>query len=133
MPKKVLIKKHELLEVLNTNLELHKQVYTEAAEAFKKNYVEELQKMSIKAMKENRFDMQVKLDEPKNYEDDYTTAIKMVEVDCRHEIELEFEEFAQFYLNKWNWMHSFKACYLSNSGYSGVSGYSDSAKVYFAQ
>lgn len=135
MPKKVLINKLDLLDVLHKNLELHRKVYKEAADAFKENYVAELQKMSLKAMGEDKFTMMVNLNEPKNHEDDYTTAIKMIEVDCRPQIELEFEEFAQFYLNKWDWIYSFRACYTSNkgySGYSGCSGYSTDAAAYFA-
>ena len=122
MPKKVLIKKDNLLGVLHKNLELHQKVYKEAAELFHGNYTAELKKMAEKALKENKFQMHVSLNEPANHEDDYNTAIQMIEADCREEIELEFEEFAQFYLNKWGWMASFRMCYMSNVGYSGCSG-----------
>ena len=136
MPKKVLIRKIELLDVLNKNLLLHRQVYKEAADAFRENYVTELGRMSARAVSDSVFTMMVALNEPKNHEEDYLTAIKMIEIDCRKEIELEFEEFAQFYLNKWDWIYSFRGSYTSNrgySGYSGISGYSTAAKEYFPQ
>ena len=131
MPKNVLINKKELLEMLKTNLELHKTVYKEAADNFQGNYASELLKMADIAVKENKFIMQVNLEHPENHEADYDAAIKMIEVDCRDQIELDFEEFAQFYMNKWHWITRFQACYISNRGYSGYSGYSPKASSYF--
>ncbi len=146
MPKQVMIKKVKLLEVLNKNLTLHKKVYAEAMEAFDKRYLKELTKMRKLASK-GKYELRVNINKPENHADDYQTAIKMVEADCRDDIYLEFDEFTKYYLNKWDWIREFRVCYTSNvcgysgssgyagtsgySGYSGCSGYSVEAQSYF--
>jgi len=135
MPKQIYIKKEELLEKLGEKLKLHKIVYQESLKAFKKNYVNHL-KMLIKKANKNKFVTYMDLIVPKNHEEDYHTAIKMIKMSCRDEIELTDREFKQYILNKWDWMETFKMAYIRNcsstsSSSSGSSSLSKSASAYF--
>ena len=117
------MKKSVLLDTLKTNLAMHKDLYSSAAEAFRGKYIVELNKMLLGAPM-NDFQMDVKLDKPNDHSDDYEVAIRMLDVECRDEIELSEDEFAKYVLNKWRWISTFYSSFTSNTGYSGYSGYS---------
>lgn len=119
--KDVMVKRTELLEILKRNLDIHKDLYASAAEAFRSKYVLEIDKMKQQAQ-ENMFSMHVDLQKPENHCVDYEVAIKMLEMECRDEIELTDEEFAKFVLNKWRWITNFYSSFSSNTGYSGYNG-----------
>lgn len=132
---KINIKKIDLLEKLESNLILHKDVYTESMTAFKKNYISLLNEMLEKS-KNDKFEFNIPLQLPKNYSQAYKDAITMVKMDCRDIIILSEEEFMKYVLNKWEWMRTFKSSYVSNmtygmSGTSGMSGMSGIVKQYF--
>ncbi len=136
MPKQIYIKKEELLEKLGEKLKLHKIVYQESLKAFKRNYVKYLKTLIKKASK-NKFTTYLDLIEPKNHEEDYHIAIKMIKMSCRAEIELTDREFKQYILNKWDWMETFKMAYIRNcsasSSSSSCSSLSASASAYFEE
>ena len=124
--KDVMVKRDELLGILKKNLEIHKDLYASAAEAFRSKYVVEIDRMKQKSQA-NEFLMHVDLQKPENHSDDYEVAIRMLEMETRTEIELTDDEFAKFVLNKWRWITSFYSSFSSNTGYSGytgISGYS---------
>lgn len=137
MPKSIYVRKEELLKKLEEKLKLHKIVYDESIKAFKKNYVNHLKKL-IKKSDKNKFERYINLEQPTNHEDDYKTAIKMIKMSCRNEIELTNTEFNQYILNKWDWMPNFRMAYLANCSSSScssssVSSMSSSAKKYFGE
>ena len=132
------IEKEKLLEILEKNAKLHKDVYKETKEIYKKNFISATKEILANA-KSNKFkiDNLTMLSEPKNHVQDYEAAIQMIELDSRDVIVLSHKESCQYVLNKWDWFSSFRSTYYSNlSGYSGYSGsaggfkMSDSAKTY---
>ena len=127
---KINIKKVELLQILKENLDLHREVYKEAMEAFKVNYQKRMTEMLTKAAKEE-YDFYVNLTLPIKHSQDYRDAIKMVELEVNDIITLSHKEFCSYVLNKWDWAGNFEDMYVKNMGYSGYSGYSASAVKYF--
>lgn len=115
------VKRAKLLTTLERNLELHKKIFKETLVAFKKKYTARLEEMGKNA-KQGKFELTTNLDLPHSYAQDYEDAIAMVTKDCREVIIISEEEFRRYVLNKWNWIHSFRVSYMSNTGYSGLMG-----------
>jgi hypothetical protein len=128
------VEKNALLEILKGNAAMHEVVYAESLEAFKTSYAIELSAMLAKATTTGDYQMHINLSKPANHSEDYSDAIRMVELENNPIIPLSHEEFCAYVLNKWNWMTSFESIYRSNigySGFSGYSGYSDTANKFF--
>ena len=115
MPDTVFVTKKDILEILNKNLIIHVKIYDKALTAFKENYIKKLKTMLDNAKsKKGKCELVIGLMEPENHKGDYESAIKMIELSCRDEIELREDEFNRYVLNKWNWMSSFRHSYMSN-------------------
>ena len=100
---KITVKKNELLVALRTNRDAHYELFLKAQEGFKKKIVEALEQRIEAARKGRRIEMYINLSEPINKTDAYDTAIEMLEMDVRDEVELSREEFRNFVKDKWEW------------------------------
>jgi hypothetical protein len=120
MPENVKMKKETILKILKEKLEAHKLIYEKAFVAYRENYVKLLHDM-LSAVKIKKFEHYINLSKPVSYEKDYKRAIKMIELDCREEIVLSEKEFANYVLNQWDWMPSFRSSYYSNVSSSSSS------------
>lgn len=129
MPRKTVMKKAELLKILNENLEGHDLTFQKTVELFKSNYGEFVNKLLANAFiqKIEDIEMHINLQKPIDHSDDYKRSIRMVELDVREEIDLDEQEFAHCILNEWNWFSSFRHTYLSNYSSSSKSSNSSSS------
>ena len=111
---KITVKKNELLVALRANRDAHYELFLKAQEGFKKKIVEALEQRIEAARKGRRIEMYINLSEPINKTDAYDTAIEMLEMDVRDEVELSREEFRNFVKDTWEWSAAARA---TNSGY----------------
>lgn len=110
----VVMPKTELLAILRKNREEHRTIYEEAKFGFEAAFLKELKSMAKQAKKGN-FRMQVNLEQPINFLDDYDKAILMLEHTQRDPILLQVREFESYVQDKWNWHNAFST---SNAAYS---------------
>ena len=120
---KVKVHKIELLRKVKENKELHDIIYESAVFGYWEVAESRLKKLLKDVKNKEKISNYLDVNFPVSHEDDYETAIAMLEMSVDSEIELDAASFAKLALNKWDWRASFLA---SNSayGYSGYSGYS---------
>lgn len=111
----VKVKKGDLLEKLKANRQKHEQEYKEALQGFQETVVESLTTKAVELKaKPPKEDVQVFLQAPQEYLEQYDQAIAMLEWSTQDEVELNGQEFAQYVLDKWSWKDQFA---MSNTGY----------------
>jgi hypothetical protein len=111
----VLMKKEELLAVLEKNKAEHVAIFNEAVEGYKKSVVAAIVRVEKKWNETNELDVSIlHLAQPQSYETQYEEAIEMVKFTQEPVITLGQTEFRQYVLDKWSWMGSFGA---TSSGY----------------
>jgi hypothetical protein len=125
MPKEIRVKKEELLSVVKENMEAHKLVYEKSMIMFKENYGHRLSIMTA-GIEIGEFDMHLNLSKPESHEKDYQRIIRMLELECREELELDEQEFAHYVMDQWGWFYTFRTSYYSNSSYYSSSSSSSS-------
>lgn len=130
----VVINKERLLTQLLANKEKHVREYEEALAGYKEMASQKLREAyedAKVALEKNLTKGLAKLDEfdpdddefssyltlvearhvnlpvPQNYEEEYESAIQMVQWDTRPELELTHAEFNCFILDKWDWTSDF--------------------------
>jgi hypothetical protein len=106
----VKINKKELLGIVRDNKEKHIAEYKEAVS----DYIEAAKKVieyNTKKVDEGTLESIAKCKSvpsaPKSYEDDYSRAIRMLELSVEKEIELEADVFNQLVLDEWTWKNQF--------------------------
>lgn len=132
--KNVLMNRLELLAILEKNLQTHKAEYAEALVGYREK-LREVTKINKRIRRElddlienegDTFPTQfnAKRNElkgfptaPVEYSEQYTMAIRMIELDVRQDIELDSATFNQLVLDQWGWKSQFTA---TNSAYIGT-------------
>lgn len=109
----------ELIQQLETNLEIHKTDYEAALEGYRNKLTTVLNDL-LKDVK-NELDIDPhkisRLSKPQSHEQDYVQAIKMLKLRKAEDmIELGWDQFRQFWEDEWDWKTQFIA---SNSMYTG--------------
>lgn len=114
---KITMSKIELLAILNKNLARHTQIYNEALEAHKKETIKHLLRLlkDVRAGKEAPHE--IFAGRPYSRRDDYTSAIKMLEMSQTDTVELSAHDFACFVEDKWEWRRDFL---IENCAYSAT-------------
>lgn len=112
--KQVTVKKEELLETLRTNRAEHAEQYAKAVEKHADALIERLLEMLgearlAKDQPGKKVDQHVNLPVPVNYDDDFASAIQMVDWEVSDTITLDAREFERYVLNKWEWAEIFTA------------------------
>lgn len=112
------VKTAELLNIVKSNYTRHKKIYKEAVEGFLVDARKKIGK-ELEQLKDNDGTQTVSLiiNAPRNHNDTYETAIKMLELTTDEEVVLGYSDFNNLVMDKWNWQHSFL---LSNSMYSNT-------------
>lgn len=113
---KIVVKKEELLDKVNKNLSIHKEEYGEAVENMKKEAQAYFKKQLSAIRKDQNYDKGHNFTVPQSHEDDYKQIIEMLNMTVDNEIELTYNEFQQYVMDRWDWSHSFKA---ATSFYNG--------------
>ena len=113
---KITVKKTKLVKILLKNRENHRKVFEEALEGYKEAVIAHLEK-NLEDAKANRnpagwlrFSLIQPVDQTKNYD----TALRMLEMHTKPEIELQEHEFRQYVEDEWNWSRSWA---MSNQHY----------------
>lgn len=107
------IKRSELLEALQKNLELHTEQYKEACADYEVYVLKSLQNLVKKAKKGvlNRADneqFRFTPSPPVSHESDYREAIEMLEYSVEDTITIDGESFKAFVKNEWKWSSAFE-------------------------
>lgn len=111
------VNKDELLGTLRENRKKHQVIFREAQDGYRKQAIEELDKMLAEARSGKQIRRSLHLVEPQDQTRDYDRAIKMLEMSQDEIVELEEHDFAQYVLDDWSWKRQFL---LSNSNYSAT-------------
>jgi hypothetical protein len=111
--KKVKVKKAELLEILQNNRDVHKDVYEKAVSVYREEAIDKLKKMLKAAKDGGKIEHGLDMVEPVHHLDDYDRAIQMLEMSVDDVVELEQIEFANYVQDKWVWGDVWKASTMS--------------------
>ena len=100
------VPRKKLLKALQENRELHRKIYAEAVEGFRRAAVQLLER-ELKTRREHDTGplkrLSVKLDPPQEHLEEYDTAINMLGWAVDDTIELTAEQFSNLVEDKWHW------------------------------
>lgn len=106
----VKVMKVDLLKVVLENKEKHIAAYNEAVEDYKAIVIK-LAKANLKLANTGDLNEIAKIRNlpmaPVSYEKEYDRSLRMLELCCEIEINVEETEFNQLVLDEWNWKNSF--------------------------
>ena len=108
------VKKTELIDALKKNMLGHRKLFEEAQKGFRDTVIEELDKRLADARSGREINALLHLEAPQDHTKDYERTIKMLEMCTKEEVFVSEQEFAQYVMDDWKWMHQFVA---SNAGY----------------
>jgi hypothetical protein len=107
--KSVKMNRMTLLGIVKKNKETHVKLYEESVEDYKVAVVKVAQ-YNLEAAKTNDLE-KMKFKQfpttPISYENQYTKAIRMLELSIENEIDVEEDIFNQLVLDEWIWKNSF--------------------------
>lgn len=111
--REVRIAKDSLLESLRINQKAHVEAYETAVDnfflAWKDLLLSKLQEIQLQSVELEDVQSWLNLDKPRSHEDDYTRAIRMVELSLDDEFLLSESEFNSYVLDDWAWKKDFVA------------------------
>ena len=118
---KLTVGKDELLAKLKQNKAQHAERYAEALAGYRQTLEDRLGEVVRKLREEpgyapNPSKVVAGLVKPEDHAADYDRAIRMVEASQGITVEFTGRDFDQFWDDDWDWQHSFRASYLSNTG-----------------
>jgi len=106
--------KVDLLARLKENLESHRKVFLEAQKGYRKQVIEELDKMINDAKEGKPIRRSITLPEPSDHTEDYKVVIEMLEMSIDETFEISQREFRNYVLDKWDWS---QMAFMANSTY----------------
>lgn len=106
--------KSVLLSKIKENRAKHAKDYEEAVVGYKEQLVAKLKEMLRDAKAGKPVSGHVGLAPPNNNLRDYDRAIAMLEASLDNELELDQNEFSNYYMDEWHWKDQFTAL---NSNY----------------
>lgn len=96
-----------LLQKLKENREHHNEVFVSAFEGWQRKFLAAWKKVTEELQngrpEEVDYGKPYRMNPPVNHEDDYLTAIAMLEAEQRPTVTLSRQEFMQFYQDDWGW------------------------------
>jgi len=106
----VKINKKELLGIVRENKAKHILEYNEAVNDYKEA-ARKIVNYNVDKINEGTLESIAKcksiLGAPKSYEDEYSRAIRMLELSVEKEIDLDADVFNQLVLDEWTWKNNF--------------------------
>ena len=103
----VMVRKEELIEVLQKNRGRHGEVFEKSYKKFMRAVESELEGRLERIRRGKAVNLHIRLPEPKDMTDSYDRALQMLEMETRDEIELSEQEFQQFVQDDWTWKREF--------------------------
>src|SRR5712691_5041857 len=97
----IVVKKNELLAVLNKNLSDHRQIFEGALVGFQREVEAELQEHISKINAGKRYNLFINKAVPTDHTLDYDRAIRIVEMAIGDTITLSERDFAQYVMDDW--------------------------------
>lgn len=107
----VKMNRKELLKIVKDNQKKHVAEYAESVEDYKAAVLK-ITQANVKAAKTGdlaQFKFKAIPSAPTNYEDNYTRAIRMLELSVEDVIDVEEHIFNQLVLDEWGWKQNFTA------------------------
>ncbi len=99
----------ELIETLKKNRQVHKSQYQDAITGFRIELEKEL-KQKLKNLKAGiAFELLWDNQKPENHITDYDDVIAMLEVSVDKTVQLDHEQFKQWFKDEWDWKRSWSA------------------------
>lgn len=106
----VKLNKTELLGIVRENKSKHLRDYDEAVKDYKEA-ARNIVNYNVGKINEGTLESIAKCKTipapPKSYEDEYSRAIRMLELSVETEIDLDADVFNQLVLDEWNWKNQF--------------------------
>lgn len=106
----VKLNKTELLGIVRENKSKHLRDYDEAVKDYKEA-ARNIVNYNVDKINEGTLESIAKCKTvpapPKSYEDEYSRAIRMLELSVETEIDLDADVFNQLVLDEWNWKNQF--------------------------
>lgn len=109
------VDKATLLSALKSNREKHIQEYKEARAAFHVRAADALRALADKVRAGDTC-LNVQMPLPTSHEEDYDTAIGMLEWETREKVTVTTEEFESYVMDKWDWQKSFSSTVSNYKG-----------------
>lgn len=99
----VKVKREELLAMLRTNRDGHRDLFLKAQNGYRKAVVETLDKALKDAREGVAYLTYVALTAPEDHTEDYDTVISMLAMSVDDTIEIEQHDFQCYVRDKWTW------------------------------
>lgn len=103
------VEKQRLLDTLMTNKAKHRETFEKAQEKYREAVIKQLDERLAAARDGRKIDLMFRLPEPKDYTEEYETAIAMLDWETGDTVELEQDDFERYVLDQWNWKGVFAA------------------------
>jgi hypothetical protein len=103
----VMVRKDELVEIVQKNRQQHGEVFEKAYAKFMQAVERELELRLHRIRRGKNVDLLIRLPEPRNMTESYDRALQMLEMETRDEVELSEQEFQQFVQDDWTWKREF--------------------------
>lgn len=106
----------ELIKTLKANRDEHREMFEEALGVYRERVVEELERHLDDAKNGRKISRSIGLVEPRDYTDEYSRVIAMLEWDKNPTVQVSEHDFGRYVLNDWEWREAFAAstgAYLS--------------------
>ena len=103
----VRVKREDLIQALQANLEKHQMEFALAIEQFRKDVIEEMKKNLRQAQKDGELVLHLKEHNrpPESNVDAYNAAIERYTMSVDETVLLNENQFDRYVRNKWEWSH----------------------------
>jgi hypothetical protein len=106
---RIKVRKAELLTKMEANRAAHRATFEDALYGYRKEVIEQLEKMLTEARTGRRVRRVIDLIEPMDQTKDYDRVIAMLQMSTDEVIELDEQNFACYVLDDWHWKGQFAA------------------------
>lgn len=111
---KTIVKKQDLIQVVQANREGHRGLFLTAAAAYQAFVIRDLEN-KITALKAGKLvESWTRYPVPEDHTKDYDRVLTMLDMDVRDEIELNEQEVAAYVMDDWDWKRQWNT---SNAAY----------------
>jgi hypothetical protein len=101
------------MEIIQANMEQHREMFMEAMEGYKVKAIELLE-AHIERIKTNAPEkVVIQLPMPQDHSDEYETVIGMLKVSIDEELEINRYDFERYVLDQWEWKQAFAETYAA--------------------
>lgn len=112
------VKREELLVILDKNRSAHRAEFEKAIGEYREACIMELERWLERAKKGVHFAAYTKLQLPQDHTKDYDRVIQMVQMHQEPTIRLDEQTFANYVRDEWSWKDQFYTAGASNKAYS---------------